>query len=112
DSARAPARRGGPASWRQRPNATPRRAAGHAAGGGALRGAPGRPTHGPSRGTPGGFALSFPPGGEPEATASLAESPLVESTGGRVLLNGACLLEFAPWRADGKGCCLVGNFDP
>lgn len=41
-----------------------------------------------------------------------SEPPLLESSGGRLLVGGACLLEFGAWRAEGRGACLVGGFEP
>jgi hypothetical protein len=41
-----------------------------------------------------------------------AEAPLLESSGGRLLVGGAVLLEFGAWRAEGRGACLVGGFEP
>lgn len=38
-------------------------------------------------------------------------APLIESVDGRVLVGGAPLLELGTWRAEGRGSCLLGDFD-
>lgn len=46
------------------------------------------------------------------ADAPAPSPPLLEASAGRLLVGGSPLLEFAPWRAVGRGCCLTGDFSP
>ncbi len=44
------------------------------------------------------------------AAAPEPSPALLEASAGRLLVDGYPLLEFAPWRAEGHGCCLTGDF--
>lgn len=37
--------------------------------------------------------------------------PLIEADDARVLIGGGYVLELGTWRVEGRGCCLLGDFD-
>lgn len=53
-----------------------------------------------------------PGSGAPSDDATAQVPALIEASAGRLLVDGARLLEFDAWQAVGRGCCLTGDFSP